>query len=65
MFRGQDAGQGEGAEFLLDPAGALRAAWAPGGKPDWSDADVLEREIAAVRDHPDATRPTGSNLHGR
>jgi peroxiredoxin len=63
MFRGKDAGQR--SEFLVDPAGALRAAWAPGGKPDWSDADVLAREIAAVRDHPAATRPTGSHLHAQ
>jgi putative copper resistance protein D len=65
MFRGKAAGQDEGAEFLIDPAGALRAGWAPGGKPDWSDADVLAREIAAVRDHPAAARPTGSHLHAQ
>jgi hypothetical protein len=52
-------------EFLVDPAGMLRAAWSPGGKPDWREADVLEREIAAIRSTPAATRTTGSHLHGR
>src|SRR5262249_50244803 len=49
MFSGKDAGQGDGLEFLVDPAGTLRAVWAPGDKPGWRDADVMEREIAAIR----------------
>jgi copper resistance protein D len=65
MFGGKDAGQGDGLEFLVDPAGTLRAVWAPDGKPDWRDADVMEREIAAIRNAPAATRTTGSHLHGR
>ena len=64
MFGGKDAGQGDGLEFLVDPAGTLRSVWAPGDKPDWRDADVMEREIAAIRDAPAATRTTGSHLHG-
>src|SRR5262249_26194804 len=55
MFGGKDAGQGDGLEFLVDPAGTLRAVWAPGDKPDWGDADVMEREIAAIRNAPAAT----------
>jgi hypothetical protein len=43
----------------------LRAAWSPGDKPDWRQAYVLEREIAAIRNTPAATRTTGSHLHGR
>jgi hypothetical protein len=43
----------------------LRAVWSPGGKPDWREADVLEREIAAIRSTPAATLTTGSHLHGR
>src|SRR5262249_23719166 len=65
MFGGKDVGQGDGLEFLVDAAGALRAAWGSGGKPDWRDADVMEREIAAIRNAPAATRTTGSHLHGR
>ncbi len=65
MFGGKDVGQGDGLEFLVDAAGTLRAVWAPGGKPDWRDADVMEREIAAIRNAPAATRTTGSHLHGR
>ena len=64
MFGGKNAAQGDGLEFLVDPAGTLRAVWAPGGEPDWRDADVMEREIAAVRNAPAATRTTGSHLHG-
>jgi hypothetical protein len=52
-------------EFLVDPSGTLRAMWSPGGKPDWREADVLQREIAAIRNSPAATRTTGSHLHGR
>jgi putative copper resistance protein D len=65
MFGGKDVGRSDGVEFLVDPAGMLRAAWSPGGKPDWREADVLEREIAAIRNIPAATRTTGSHLHGR
>ena len=65
MFGGKDVGRSDGVEFLVDPAGMLRAAWSPGGKPDWREADVLEREIAAIRNTPAATRTTGSHLHGR
>src|SRR5262249_41433704 len=65
MFAGKDAGQGDGLEFLVDPAGTLRAVWAPGDKPDWRDADVMEREIAAGRSAPGAARTPGSHLHGR
>jgi len=65
MFGGKDVGRSDGLEFLVDPAGMLRAAWSPGGKPDWREGDVLEREIAAIRSTPAATRTTGSHLHGR
>jgi hypothetical protein len=58
-------GPGEGTEFLLDASGTLRAVWSPGGKPDWHDADVLQREIAAIRLKPAAIRTTGSHLHAR
>src|SRR5262249_54399350 len=63
MFGSKDFG--DGLEFLVDPAGMLRAAWSPGGKPDWREADVLAREIAAIRNTPAATPTTGSHLHGR
>jgi putative copper export protein/mono/diheme cytochrome c family protein len=65
MFRGKDAGAGEELEFLIDASGALRASWSAGGKPDWRDADVLQREIAAIRANPAAIRTTGSHLHAR
>jgi hypothetical protein len=64
-FGSKDVGRSDGLEFLLDPAGMLRAVWSPGGKPDWREADVLEREIAAIHNTPAATRTTGSHLHGR
>ena len=65
MFGSKDVGRSDGLEFLVDPAGMLRAAWSPGSRPDWREGDVLEREIAAIRSTPAATRTTGSHLHGR
>jgi mono/diheme cytochrome c family protein len=65
IYRGKDAGPSAGTEFLVDASGALRAMWAPGRRPDWRDAEVLQREIAAIRDNPAAIRPTGSHLHDR
>ena len=65
IYRGKDAGRGAGTEVLVDASGALRAMWAPGRRPDWRDAEVLQREIAAIRDNPAAIRPTGSHLHER
>jgi mono/diheme cytochrome c family protein len=65
IFRGKDAAAIAGTELRVDGSGALRAAWSPGGKPDWRDAEVLRREIAAIRAHPVATRTTGSHLHMR
>ena len=65
MFRGKDAASIAGGELLVDGSGALRATWSPGGKPDWRDAEVLQREIAAIRANPVATRTTGSHLHMR
>jgi putative copper export protein/mono/diheme cytochrome c family protein len=56
--------QSEGIEALVDASGALRALWSPGGKPDWRDDEVLQREIAAIRSNPVASRTTGSHLHG-
>jgi hypothetical protein len=65
MLAGTDLGHSDGVEFLVDPSGTLRAMWSPGGKPNWREADVLQREIAAIRNSPAATRTTGSHLHAR
>jgi hypothetical protein len=54
----------EGIEALVDASGTLRALWAPEGKPDWRDDEVLQREIAAIRNNPVASRTIGSHLHG-
>jgi hypothetical protein len=43
----------------------LRAVWSPGGKPDWRDVNVLQREISAIRNGPAAVPTTGTHLHGR
>jgi putative copper export protein/mono/diheme cytochrome c family protein len=56
--------QSGGIEALVDASGTLRALWSPGGKPDWRDDEVLQREIAAIRNSPVASRTTGSHLHG-
>ena len=63
LYRG--GGPIEGAEFLLDGAGLIRAAWSPGGRPNWTIPDELDREIAAIRDNPRASRPRGAHPHGR
>jgi hypothetical protein len=62
LYRG--GGPIEGAQFLIDTAGLIRAMWYPGGKPNWSVPDELKREIAAIRDNPAANRPRGSH-HAR
>ena len=61
---GRTVADSSGSEFLVDGSGALRALWYPGAKPDWRDAEVLEREIAAIRDNPVAGRTTGSHPRG-
>jgi hypothetical protein len=63
LYRG--GGPLEGAEFLLDGAGLIHAAWSPGGRPNWNIPDELDHEIAAIRDNPPASRPRGSHPHGR
>jgi mono/diheme cytochrome c family protein len=66
IFRSKDAAAAIAeTELLVDGSGALRAVWFPGGKPDWRDAEVLQREIAAIRANPVATRTMGSHLHMR
>ena len=65
ILRGKDVGQAEGTEFLVDAAGTLRALWSPGTKPDWRDAEALQREIAAILSTPPAARTGGSHLHAR
>jgi hypothetical protein len=65
LYRGNAAGPSAGMELLVDPSGSLRAIWSPGGKPDWRDNEVMERELAAIRDNPVAVRPIGSHLHPR
>ena len=52
-------GHSDGTEFLVDASGSLRAIWSPGDKPDWRDADALQRETAAIRDAPPAMRTHG------
>jgi mono/diheme cytochrome c family protein len=65
MLAGKDARGSDGTEFLVDASGTLRAIWSPGDQPDWRDANVLQREIAAIRDAPPAMRTQGSHVHGR
>ena len=65
MLAGKDARDSDGTEFLVDASGSLRAIWSPGDKPDWRADDVLQREIAAIRDAPVAMRTQGSHVHGR
>jgi putative copper export protein/mono/diheme cytochrome c family protein len=65
MFAGKDVGHSDGTEFLVDASGSLRAMWSPGDKPDWRNADALQRETAAIRDLPPAMRTRGAHIHGR
>ena len=65
MFAGKDVGHSDGTEFLVDASGSLRAMWSPGDKPDWGNADALQRETAAIRDLPPAMRTRGAHIHGR
>jgi putative copper resistance protein D len=53
----------EGAEFLVDPAGQLRAIWYPGRQPAWTDPEVLRRRIADI-DRVATARTAGQHAHG-
>jgi mono/diheme cytochrome c family protein len=64
LLAGKDVGHSEGTEFLVDASGSLRAIWSPGDKPDWRNADALQRATAAIRDLPPAVRPRGAHVHG-
>jgi len=57
IYPGKDPADTNGTEFLADVTGQLRAMWYPGLDPDWTDANVLEREIARVRE------PASASLH--
>jgi putative copper resistance protein D len=52
-----------GAEFLVDPAGQLRAIWYPGLQPAWTDPEVLRRRIADI-DHVVPARTAAQHAHG-
>ena len=65
LFAGKDVGHSEGTEFLVDASGSLRAIWSPGDKPDWRNADALQRATAAIRDLAPAMRTRGAHVHGR
>jgi putative copper export protein/mono/diheme cytochrome c family protein len=56
VYRGDEAALA-GTQFLIDPAGRLRAMWYPGLKPDWDDPAVLANEIVTLRKTPALGRP--------
>jgi putative copper export protein/mono/diheme cytochrome c family protein len=63
VYRGDDAALA-GTQFLIDPAGRLRAMWYPGLKPDWDDPAVLANEIVTLRKTPVVGRPAEAAGHG-
>lgn len=56
VYRGKAPDESEGTELLIDAAGQLRAVWYPGLNPAWTEADVLQRQIAALREPAAASR---------
>jgi copper resistance protein D len=56
VYRGKTPAESEGTELLIDATGQLRAMWYPGLEPAWTDADVLRRETAAIREPAAAAR---------
>jgi mono/diheme cytochrome c family protein len=46
LFDGRGSMPIDGAEFLIDAAGWLRASWRPGQTPAWSDPAVLRAAVA-------------------
>jgi putative copper resistance protein D len=62
VYHGDAPSDSEGTELLIDATGQLRALWYPGLEPEWTDVDVLRREIAAIRD-PAETARTVSHAH--
>ena len=53
-----------GMQFLVDPAGWLRAAHAATGGPDWNDPTVLNTLLRDLRDQPIAGPLGGIHVHG-
>jgi putative copper export protein/mono/diheme cytochrome c family protein len=62
VYRGAPAGQIDGTEFLIDAHGWLRAIWYPGVLPDWSQPQVLIKELSEIRQNPAPGTP-GSGAH--
>jgi len=56
VYRGKTPAESKGTELLIDATGHLRAMWYRGLEPAWTDADVLRREIAAIREPAAAAR---------
>ena len=53
-----------GFEFLIDPAGWLRAAHGPNRGPDWSDPAVLSAALRTLCDRPISETLGGIHVHG-
>jgi copper resistance protein D len=51
-----------GTEFLVDATGGLRAMWHPGLDPTWTDASILETQIARMREPASGAVP-GPTAH--
>ncbi len=54
-----------GFEFLIDPAGWLRAVHEIGRGPDWSDPAVLNAALRTLRAQPISDALGGIHVHGR
>jgi mono/diheme cytochrome c family protein len=52
-----------GAEFLIDPAGRLRAHWSPGEAPDWRDTGTLQQRAAVLRQTKLAAPAAHGHVH--
>ena len=53
-----------GTEFLIDPAGWLRAAHGPTQGPDWNDPPVLSAAFRDLREQPISGALGGIHVHG-
>jgi mono/diheme cytochrome c family protein len=63
VVSGEDAESLDGTQFLVDPAGWLRARWRPGDPRGWADPRVLQAEVETILSKPIAAGVSRSHVH--
>jgi putative copper export protein/mono/diheme cytochrome c family protein len=63
LYRGVPVAQLDGTQFVIDASGWLRAMWYPGREPDWTQRQVLGKELEQIVRHPAAGMPGTGHAH--